>query len=377
MKTLSTLSIAFLLIFVSFSEIFSQITIEYEDVPFVLDETYHFYAIGAPNISAPESGEDQTWDFSELIYQVESNTKFSPAENAEFPSDSRYNISITNFGVIDLYSEYYYQKQDDGIKRIGSRMLPVDIALTEFTGNPSDSINFVESINKHEMNDMPLPLNYGATWTDEVTYKTNFNLSISMLGLDHVASYNSQHVTYNCEVISSGTMIIPDEAGTPVSIEGLLIKRDIAVVDSFYIDDMPASSMILSAFGLEQGAMSTQSAYEFYTQGYSHQVARFIMSSNWSQVLEFQYAKLTASDVEEIGSLNCNIYPNPTKDFIRINQVNQSIERNISIYDLSGNKMDCREISDGVFDLRGLPSGAYIVILNNNGSVDREIIIKE
>ena len=105
-----------------------------------------------------------------------------------------------------------------------------------------------------------------------------------------------------------------------------------------------------------------------YTRGTFAPVLRLIMDMEQIPV-----------GVEETATDNTgiSIYPNPSKDFIMITQKNKSINTNIEIFDLSGNRMDCREISDGIYDLRDLSSGAYIILINNNGNISHKIIIKE
>ena len=72
------------------------------------------------------------------------------------------------------------------------------------------------------------------------------------------------------------------------------------------------------------------------------------------------------------------IYPNPVSDVLNIDLeggVNNAVA---DIYSIAGSKVLTQYLSDNSsrINVSGLPKGAYLVVINNNGKTIKEKIIK-
>ncbi len=79
----------------------------------------------------------------------------------------------------------------------------------------------------------------------------------------------------------------------------------------------------------------------------------------------------------DIENDEISFYPNPASDYIRISNNDCIKTATVEIYDMQGNRMNCSEISAGVYDIRNLIAGPYIFIVNKGGDFHQEIIIKD
>ena len=75
------------------------------------------------------------------------------------------------------------------------------------------------------------------------------------------------------------------------------------------------------------------------------------------------------------GNLSFKIYPNPTSDFIFINT--QNIIKEVSIYNLVGQKMECK-LDYNKINVSNLTNGTYFIKINNQtGSFQTSKFIKD
>ncbi|MGB1038397.1 MAG: T9SS type A sorting domain-containing protein, partial [Bacteroidia bacterium] len=102
-------------------------------------------------------------------------------------------------------------------------------------------------------------------------------------------------------------------------------------------------------------------------------------ASNWSEVRSFTTTPKTTSVTEE-NEIEVMVYPNPIRDFLRIEMNNTSAQAK-DIVDLVGNVVYTIDQSDrGVntlTDLSSLKSGVYLIRIEDKGVIYTKRIIKE
>ncbi len=88
---------------------------------------------------------------------------------------------------------------------------------------------------------------------------------------------------------------------------------------------------------------------------------------------------ITVGIDEDPQSINCNIYPNPVKDKINISSSTLTGISQLSIFNVSGEKVIERQLTDNEtqIDISTLPGGVYFVRLQNEKMVEVGKIVKE
>jgi hypothetical protein len=85
----------------------------------------------------------------------------------------------------------------------------------------------------------------------------------------------------------------------------------------------------------------------------------------------------TTMSVEEFNNINLEIFPNPTTDILNIRTNNIFEINNISIYDMSGKKLEANLDSNNSVKVDHLSSGTYILVVDTNKGSQTERFIKK
>lgn len=265
----------------------AQITIERQDFtlePGIQTKGWYLDHAGA---SAPEVGEGAVWDFSSLTldgsftadYEVPSSPLF-PEANITEPSFA------TLLGGLGIQNSFNYNSIDDsGYGSWGSIGEEVSVPLGPVTGMDADNLTILELVIQFDQRRtlLPFPLTYGDAWTHNATYNVDFLVTVAGFGLQGVPAGQTIQDSVSYEVAGYGTVILPNPQGAdqePVSIEGLLIKRDRITTNNYTLAGQPAPQLMLDAFGLEQGEIQFNTRYFVYAKGLPRSAANIAVNGN-------------------------------------------------------------------------------------------------
>lgn len=344
------LQFTFIMLFcLTFTPLSSQITIESEDHPFLTDFVDTIHWAFSQTIAVPTEGPDQIWDYGSLMHTHTSHTETeSAAGNPHYPNASAswdailgflgLMINIVNYDAVDEEGSYYYP---------GVYYRDTTHSITPLSGGVNDVIHFPERFDQYEgrLNILQFPIEYGNMWEGSTTGIIDFNLTVEGFDLNNVPSNRTRYQSEVREVTGWGEVIIPDAAGNPGNpIEVLQVKVIQNTVDSFFIGGMPAPFGILAAFGLTQGAESSNTFYLFHTKGYhSNVLGIYLLPSGEVSTANYRpSANDLVSNTSDIAvAKDFNLYPNParTGSSVTIETGDQFTEGYISIMDISGRQV--------------------------------------
>lgn len=105
----------------------------------------------------------------------------------------------------------------------------------------------------------------------------------------------------------------------------------------------------------------------------------FAMITKNSIKYTFKLVKTGTTNSEIIKVINkktISVFPNPTSDILKISAENLKIT-GIELYDLQGRKILNADFGSGIFDIKDLESGMYLLYLKTKDRTFVEKIIKE
>ncbi len=351
MKSTSTLFAFFL-----FSTIaFNQITILGTDMP-VPPEINNFDEITSSNPASPAVGTNLTWDYSAnfgnipltLVFPVETNPFFTAAGVDVYQQGFK-NLN-SNLGYT-VYNELDFN--DDDVLDRGLDIFYQAYSLAAYTGNPADSLVFPAQqyllSSPRVLIDFPMTAN--TSWHSTSLRKTDFNLTVSALGLNRVPGEQRYSLIRNDSIVGWGKMSVHTPNGPSISYDVLMDKIEQYAVDSFFIAGGPAPSVLLTSFGISQGQITgLQHAYNFYRKGSYQYLIRFFYGtdktySTVSQAFVNTDNLVTGVDNENGISYSSLVFPNPSNgNEINIKLIGKTIaSATYLITDLTG-----RTIQEGI-----------------------------
>lgn len=254
-------------------QLYAQIIIERSDYLLTTNgATVNSWNMATAGLSAPEEGADMTWDFSaQALTSSFTYTKSAISGDPTFPEANLIEQYDESFlGLTDIPVVFYERLDDNGFGTLGRISPSAKLPLQTITGGPTDTITLVESVSIYEETNyyVKFPFSYGDSWQNNISIVSNFRMTVAAFGLDNTPA--SQMTSFNTEssVVGYGTLILPNPDGSgSVSMDALLIRADRVKVDSFFLAGQPAPPVMLSVLGLQQGAISMRSTYQFYAKG--------------------------------------------------------------------------------------------------------------
>ncbi len=271
----------------------AQITITADEFPAVPTDTFYWRKATTTGVVPPSMGENQFWNYQDLQPIMGSSLwrPYRTVINPLFPNALRGWTIDTEMGFITLSREYYEGFHDNGYGCFGVLTNHTLIPLTQITGGANDKIEFPEQndVLTTFRKSVPLPLTSTSSLQYPITFTTNFNLTIAAYGLSNAPGQQRQIVDNQYTVVGWGTTIIPTERGVSEPVNCLLMKHDLTVVDSFYLAGSPMTQSMLTAFGLTQGAISSQHWYIFFRENTSQQLMYFVMNDTWQTIEKIHY----------------------------------------------------------------------------------------
>ncbi|KGE87013.1 hypothetical protein IX84_18495 [Phaeodactylibacter xiamenensis] len=300
----------------------AQITIERQDFTLEAGMQTKAWYLDHTGASVPEIGEGQVWDFSGLSLDGSFTADYEEPSSPLFPQANITEPSFaTLLGGLGVQTGLNYNSIDDsGYGSWGSIGEQVTVPLAPVTGMDTDNLTILELVIQYNQRRdiLKFPLNYGESWTHSETYNIDFLVTVAGFGLQNVPAGQTIQDSVSYEVAGYGTVILPNPEGPdqePVSIEGLLIKRDRVTVNNYTLGGQPAPQLMLDAFGLTQGESQVTTRYFIYAKGLPRTAANIGVDANGeitSFTISDDITQLISSTSEPTAEpLQAKAFPNP------------------------------------------------------------------
>lgn len=340
----------------------------------------------ASGISLPAQGENQTWDYSNLVSTGTSSREFVESTNPGMPL-AEYYYAFTNYigSSIAYTKERYLFIDETGWKVEGLVTRSTYCDISSVTGQAGDNLSFPADtflyVNPGYM--LTFPTDYQNHTIDTMITETKFNLTIQAYAYNNIPCIQKQYLITNDLISGFGTIKVPgtNEPNNPYDV--VQVKRITTTIDSFYVQGATANPALLSAFGLTQGKITNSYDYYFHRQNTQNYIFRLACNANFSTVIMALWdAELPIiNSIENIAAEDFIVYPNPACDIINLNFANFQNYDNVNyrITDQSGKILQSSEITGNLvqINLSGYPAGAYLLhILQNNQLITSIKIIK-
>jgi hypothetical protein len=228
-------------------QINAQITLERSDYTLEIGSDIYRTHINPDGVVIPSEGANQVWDYTFLVELDSDTIALEAYSGAEFSAAnaSRDLVTLQTVGPLEVPFERtnYFTLNDNEYGRAGVKFQSLAIPIAGITGNPADSINYLESIGNYP--DNPgyfawFPMNYGDIRTTNYTVNNEFLLTVTANFLDHVPCLNKVTGNSEYEAVGWGTLSLVNPADqSTVELEVLAMKQTTIEIDSFFIAGSP------------------------------------------------------------------------------------------------------------------------------------------
>ena len=259
---------------------------------FIVPPTADYVRQGANGgVTAPATGNNNTWNYSELTNNdaFSSTVSYAPSNNNFFSTARRKTDFIFPLNESILIYETGYEADDkNAYHRLGRSIQRQAFPLGALSGFLLDSlvINQQDVSDAGTLNFVAYPCKTSSSWSSSIRATTGFQLSFIAFGLDHTPGEFVQQQTLTRSVVGSGKMRIP---GADKKIDVLMVRSTFTNIDSVYLGGLPAPPEILAAFGLTQGQQTDVNQYVFMRAGIDEPLISFYMNTDFSAVNFIQY----------------------------------------------------------------------------------------
>lgn len=323
-------------------------------------------------IPRPTFGENQFWDYSYLVDMLVDTLL---VEYRDASADSNYPnaLNVRNadflFQSFLVKSELYEGIDEQGWYELGIVVEDTSYSITPITGGLNDTLRFVGGALPYEgrQDFIKFPLNYGDEWTETTIVPTDFRLSVAGFGLNQVPGRRELSSTQERRVVGSGQLVIPTASGSPSApIDALLFAVVSTTIDSVFLGGAPAPPPLMAAFGLQQGGMTRDSFYVFYTPDFGGKILD--LGEGPGRAFYHPIAAQTISSLYQPNLAVTKAFPNPilAGQSLRIELENPMSGGLLRLVDMQG-----RVLLQQAFDALGgqspelrlpihIPPGVYI-----------------
>lgn len=262
----------------------------------------------------------------------------------------------------------------NGIVYMGEHINRQALPLAALTGDTGDSLVFVTQDIMYSMPeyDVKYPCTMGTKWTDNISFATDFILTVNSAGLNNTPGQRKTRRITNYDVTGWGKMRVNDKNGNPTGyMDVLAIDRVETVSDSFFLGGMPAPPTLLAAFGLTQGQQITT-----YKRNY-HRAAEYrglleveYEDAAFSKPIEIvtHRQRLKPTNVANISKEQISIYPNPvsTGSFtVKVDGAHKDLS--YQLMNITGQQVAAGAVpANGDISVQqNLPAGTYVIKLTS------------
>jgi hypothetical protein len=344
-----------LLLLVGVTGLSAQITLTADnygsqDTVILLDT---FYADSTPFINPPQGGADQVWDYSDRTLElVGANENFPIGEDTCFAGATSFSFSNTSFQGFVYPLKSYETTNASGRIIIGQKLEEQKFSLLQVTGNPADTLTFLEDAPEVNFPFIRFPATFGSSFVDTTSGASPFALTVAAFGLNNTPGAEQSITVKHLDVIGYGTVILPQSDGSVTEpLEVLLIRDSTVVTETYTLGGAPAPAALLQAFGLMDVNVTSRVSYFFQAKGRGRSVARFSEGS-FDGEITFRFdvrdvAPGTTTATRRPEVIKLTLFPNPVRpgDNIRLSGRTDLIGGTARLLDLQG-----RVITEQVFN---------------------------
>ena len=239
------------------------------------DTTYH-PASNFPFAVLSQGTPNGNWNFSSVGYLPDSyqSDRNAPASPNPYGGSKFSATRIFSFGNGLFYQIQRYYNLTTALLSTPGETVAVRQALPlgSATGGASDSVVFPAQTIAYSSPEkvLQLPATYpAAPWSSVSGSSTLFNLTITALGINNAPGERRSQRSRTDAVVGWGTLVLAraNGAGPSGPIPVLQVRSRVVTRDSFFLNGQLASVPLLSAFGLQQGALDTTSRIYLYRMG--------------------------------------------------------------------------------------------------------------
>lgn len=222
--------------------------------------------LAASPIAIPASGDNVTWDYSNVTVKSQSSkTYLAPVANASFSSATYMSAEVDTFGrgtpaAKPAAANYYTELSATGMYSLGKTTPQVVLSYPSIGGTITYAAqNFVVT---PKLQTLKFPVNYGDTVASaNVIAKYNFVANAPAVGLNNVPGEDVVTTNYGYKVIGRGTIKIKNYAD-PMPV--LLVRNWSSIKVNYFLGGAPASPALMAVVGLTDGTVSSTFSYDFY-----------------------------------------------------------------------------------------------------------------
>lgn len=279
------------------------------------------YSVPPSSVIAPDPTAS-FWDYSGLpttneIYMIDT------IPDSNFPTAQVSTKVYYALGPLQINDFLHRVSTDSGYVELGNTMKSQTFSLEPFTANPADNLTFPP---QHHVYNTPLmwvkyPVSPASTWTSESQRSSDFFLTITSSGLNNAPSQRRTKHKIAAEVSGWGQIVVPvSGGGASMPYDVLLVRERQTIIDSFYVNNAPAPTPLLNAFGLSQGQALDVYITKFYYEGNERPFMEIDhdTDSSYQAVSSCYFMKervLPALSIGDFGgNRNLNIFPNPSEN---------------------------------------------------------------
>ncbi len=269
-----------------------------------------------------------------------------------------------------------------GIMEYGVNIQKSGYSLTPLTLGVTDSliINQQNIVYTSPRKKIAFPATYMSSWTSTYSADFSFQVSLSLISLDHAPGVVRSFITQKDSVIGWGKMRVKDLSGSPSAYLNVLqVQTTIIKTDSFYINGSLAPLPLLSIFNLAQGRTDSTFLHNYYRAQEVTPLAEVRFSNGaytTPRKATTHVQRLFELGVADINNnARVNIYPNPaTGDKIFVDGLSAAGQWEYSLADISGKAIakSAITVNNGATTIplqANIKAGNYYLTLIRNGVV--------
>jgi hypothetical protein len=339
-----------------------------------------------PSSAFPASlGANQTWDYSSVVSTgLSTYPNYDATDSTAYPN--AYSFTRDDLYVFGAPVETYRFDALDNSGRYTSSLYIKEfiLPLGGVTGGASDQIKVLRqrSIYTGRMDYIQFPVQATSNWTGTKTYNNQFELTVAAYNLTQTPGALKASETQQREVVGYGSLILPDENGSPMpAVNALLIEVTRTVVDSIFLGGAPAPTALLNAFGLVQGSVRVNTFYVFYAPGFHQPLATYSFDAGGNMELfawrpDGMRKAHAHIGIGEHHLAQAHLYPNPVKagTVVNVELPPALAAQTLSLYNLTGEEVHTEPFvmekpgRAGLHTPSGTPVGIYLLkVIDESG----------
>lgn len=307
-------------------------------------------------VTQGSAGTNQTWNLSALNLIYYDTMRFVLPSATPYASQFPGTNLAVKFWLNGSQAYYFINKDNSGVYGKGAY------------GNLNLTLNHVIAVHfTPSMSIMRTPSAYSSNYTENYHYSVQSLPPASLAGIVDSIKIHSWIIGVS-NVDGWGSITTP--GGT------------FNVIRQFLRETNKDTIWVKTFLGWQQYATSKDTAdtYKWLANGIGVSIAEMKMNRVANKAKSVTWYVPAPTSVEQLTNKSIlNIYPNPASDFVYINNLDESSEYTVKIYDIPGKEVRSLHISNVIkteISFEGLKNGVYFVtVLNSERKLTTEKII--